>query len=415
MGLLRRLASAVAAAGILLAGSLPAAALAEENDYDYERSSLAMMLIRHEATQFGVEIQYVFSRMRIPDRFNDHGLGVRLVSFAEQGRGTEGSIESFVRQVALGRRLVARWFNRDKTSGVMNMDLVRQRGLYNATRSSEEIARSQMRGMALLEDAGENLLNNTYVVFNDITYVDHANGLGIFKDVMNVTSTLAQTWLTQTVVGDDDNPFENPTLSSFNASIDDIKSFRVKIVSYLYRLRWNDEVAGKFYSSYYTDSPDAAKSKAFDADRESFTLEYVGKVQSTASNTSMKGTTTAEQLITKVCTRAVDKNLAKLQKEFADFRIKAPLVSTEPLVAHVGLREDVTPDSRFEVLERSIDKTGKVKYRRVGVIRPEKGRICDNRYWAKEEETENSRLQGTTFTKVSGGSFYPGMLIREIK
>ena len=115
MGLLRRLASAVAAAGILLAGSLPAAALAEENDYDYERSSLAMMLIRHEATQFGVEIQYVFSRMRIPDRFNDHGLGVRLVSFAEQGRGTEGSIESFVRQVALGRRLVARWFNRDKT------------------------------------------------------------------------------------------------------------------------------------------------------------------------------------------------------------------------------------------------------------------------------------------------------------
>jgi len=51
----------------------------------------------------------------------------------------------------------------------------------------------------------------------------------------------------------------------------------------------------------------------------------------------------------------------------------------------------------------------------VGVIRPVKDKIWDNRYMAAEEKAENATLGFTTFEKVSGGSFYPGMLIREMK
>ena len=387
-----------------------------EDDYEYERASVCMMLIKHPAKQFGCEIQYVFSRMQLPERFNDHDLGVRLVSFAEE-KNPEKNISLFAQKVSLGRRMVAKWFNRDKTNGKMNMELIRERGLYNSTQSDINSARIQLRGESLLADAGEYLLNNTYFIMHDITYVDKSVGWGIFKDVLNVSSGLAEIWISKGSVSPGDNPFENPSIASINAVLEDIKGFSVKIKSYLYRLKWNEDIANQFYSQYYVDdtSFDEGKASSFDKSASLFDLEYVCMVENKQSNTTLNGTTTNEQLIRKVCTRAVDKNLADLQHKFEDFRIKAPLVSTSPLKAYIGMKEDMSEASRFEVLERTIDKKGKVKYNRVGVIKPIKGKIWDNRYWASEEGTETSSLGFSSFEKVSGGNFYPGMLIREIK
>lgn len=387
-----------------------------EDDYEYERASLCMMLQQHPAKRFGSEIQFIFSQMQLPERFNNHDLGVKLVSFAEEDRDAVTNTSSFLKQTALGRRLIAKWFNRDKKTGKMNMELVRERGLYNSTKSAANIARAQLRGKALLEDAGELLISNTYFVLNDITYVDKSVGINIFKDVANFTSNIAMTW-TNMKVSDDDNPFVNPALSSINGVLEDIKGFKVRIRSYLYRLKWNDDIANQFYAQYYVDNKDYDKGKAakFGQSKDLFELEYVGMVENTEANTTLKGTTTNEELIRKVCTRAVDKSLAGLQHKFADFRIKAPLISTEPLKAYVGMKEDITEKSRYEVLERSVGKDGKVSYSRVGIIKPEAGKIWDNRYWASEEKTDKSSLDATYFKKVSGGDFYPGMLIREIE
>ena len=113
--------------------------------------------------------------------------------------------------------------------------------------------------------------------------------------------------------------------------------------------------------------------------------------------------------------RALDKNIVDLQKEFDEFRIKAPLTGINPLTSDIGLKEGITENSRFEVLEKVIREDGTIKYKRAGIIRPEKGKIWDNRFMAEKEGTEESLLGYTTFEKVSGGDFYPGMLIREIK
>ena len=388
----------------------------KSDEYEYERPSLCMMLVKHPAKRFGNEIQYVFSRMQLPSRFNDHDLGVRLVSFAED-RDMRVNAESFIRQVALGRRLVSKWFNRDKKTGMMDVNLVRERGLYNSTKSAANIARTQLRGKALLEDAGELLIHNTYFVLNDIVYVDKSVGWGIFKDVVNISSEMASIWVTKGNVPSSDNPFENPSLSSINGTLDDLKGFKVTVRSYLFRLKWNDDVANQFYAQYWVDkeSYDKSKVSAFNAEKNLFAMEYVGMVESSTANTTLSGTTTNEQLIRKVCTRAIDKNIAALQHNHADFRIKAPIVSTEPITAYVGMKEDITEKSRFEVLERIVGSDGKVSYNRVGVIAPIPGKIWDNRYWSAEEKTPESGFGATHFRKVSGGDFYPGLLIREIK
>jgi hypothetical protein len=79
------------------------------------------------------------------------------------------------------------------------------------------------------------------------------------------------------------------------------------------------------------------------------------------------------------------------------------------------MKEDITEKSRFEVLEVVQDEEGRTTYNRVGIIRPVKGKIWDNRYMADEEGTAEAKLDGTLFERVSGSDFQPGMLIRETK
>ena len=72
------------------------------------------------------------------------------------------------------------------------------------------------------------------------------------------------------------------------------------------------------------------------------------------------------------------------------------------------------PESRYEVLLPVEDERGITTYKRVGIIKPIKGRIWDNQYMANLENTAESALDATYFEKVSGGDFFPGMLIREM-
>ena len=58
---------------------------------------------------------------------------------------------------------------------------------------------------------------------------------------------------------------------------------------------------------------------------------------------------------------------------------------------------------------------GRTKYKRIGIIKPIKGKIWDNRYMAVEEEVDNALLKYTTFKVVSDNGFYPGMLVRKIR
>ncbi len=392
-----------------------------EEDFKYMRGSLCMMMVEHPQLEFNSEIEQVFSKMEIPNRFNDHDLGVRIVRFAND-RDQLKNLTIFCQEKQLAKKLVSKWFDRNKQTGAFDTELLRERGHYSATKIDVRQASQQTRGMAILEDMGENLISHTYWVVNDIQYVNRANfaqGLkGTLVGLAGVAGTVGS--LAGTVSGSsttvDDMALANATDKAL-VLMDKIKGFRVKITSHLFRLEWNDSVANTFYSEYYTENPgeEASKVEGFKANTDLFTLEYLGEVTTTSAKSTILKKMSNEDVIRKVCTRALDKNLAELQHQFADFRIKAPLVSTSPLKAYVGMKEDITPQSRYEVLQPEQDKRGVTRYKRVGVIKPVEGKIWDNQFMADEEDTEASTLDATYFEKVSGDDFMPGMLIREIK
>jgi hypothetical protein len=397
---------------ILTLGFLAHTCFAQNDEnYKYMRGSLCIMMVEHPTLEFNDQIEKVFEKVPIPNRFNSHELGVRVLSFPNNDDQL-ANLKIFSNENQLAKRIVAKWFGRNKNTGAFNIDLLKERGHYSATKIDVKGAMAQQRGMAVLEDLGENLIGHTYWVVNDIQYVNQGNFFKSVKDVANITKEVAgnKTTSLEETLGID---FEDSAVGL----LDKVKGFRVKITSHLFRLKWDEETSNTFYSEYYTENPeeDANKVNGFKGDKDLFKMEYVGSVTSTSSKTSVSGVTTNEQMIRKVCTRALDKNIADLQHEFAEFRIKAPLISVEPLKAYVGMKEDINEKSRYEVLEAVPDERGVTTYKRVGLIKPIKGKIWDNRFMADEEKTTEAALDGTYFEIISGKDFYPGMLIRETK
>lgn len=378
------------------------------DDQDYRRSSIYSIMIKHRKQPFADDISDAFNALPVPDKYNCHDLSVKVVSTDDKKLDDTVQISDFLARNSVASHLVARWFNRDALTGHCDMELVKKRGLYNASEFDKQLAKLSTRGNALLEDAGEELIGNTFVLVNDIRYIDRSKGSAIFGAIVRVAGVAMSIASGKNVTSGYNN------LAEMSESY---KGFKVKIHSYLYRLVWDEASSARFYQSCYSDGTNEVNADNFEQMRNSFALQFVGEQESSGSNVSFLGINEDEPLamVRKACQRALDENVANLQRNFDVFKVKVPLLSTDPITAEVGMKEGITKNSKFEVLEKKEDEDGRTTYRRVGTIVPEDGMIWDNRYMAKEEKAKGADLKYTTFRKNSGGPFYRGMLIREIK
>ncbi|MBQ9190173.1 MAG: hypothetical protein IJ142_01025 [Bacteroidaceae bacterium] len=385
---------------------------AQETVQEYRRSSIYSVLVNHTDQRFATEIKEAFLQIPVPDKFNDHNLSVKVLNMDKKlsGAGSQKenpAITEFLQNNKVASRLVGRWFNRDFFTGQCDMELVKERGLYNATEFDKQLATRSARGIAMLQDAGEDLIGNTFVLVNDIRYVDKNKGAKVAGGILKALGTIAAAYTGTNI----DNLTDN-----LADMVETIKGFKVKINTFLYQLEWTDDQAALFYQEQYASNPDDTKRANFEAARGNYKLKYVGKVESSGGTTSFMGINEDEPvvMVRKACQRAIDENVADLQRNYEEFRTKSPLLSVEPLTAYVGMKEGVTAKSRFEVLEVVEMENGKHKYSRVGVIEPIENLIWDNRFMAVEEGAEGATLGYTTFRKVSGKDFAKGMLIREM-
>jgi len=395
----------------LLMGVSVMASYAQTDDNDimnYRRSSLYSLMINHTDQQFAGEIKEAFLQIPVPDKFNNHDLSVKVLNLDKKLEGAKSDKENPVISEFLKNNNVASRFNRDMYTGNCNMDLVKERGLYNATEFDLQLAKHSARGMAMLQDAGEELIGNTFVVVNDIRYIDKNKGAktaGLFLRALGQVAAAAT---------------GNNNFGDLGNSLGDItetlKGFTVKINTFLYRLEWDKDKADNFYRNQYGVDNDEEKKENFDKNRGCYSLKYVGKVESKGGTTSFLGIKEDEpvMMVRKACQRAIDENVADLQRSYEEFRAKTPLVTVDPLTAYIGKKEGITSESRFEVLEVVEMEDGTHKYNKVGEIQPVEGQIWDNRFMAEEEGAAGSNLKYTTFRTVSGKDFAKGMLIREI-
>lgn len=309
--------------------------------------------------------------------------------------------------------LVSKWYNQSstfdpKTNSFFDMELIKERGLYNASEFDKSVADKSTRGLSMLADAGENLISNTFVVGIRFNYVSKEE---IAKQLSATSSAVSG------LLGGSAAALTNMAVQTGSSIAG--KGYVIKATAFLYQLDWNEGVANEFYTKYYNSSnlSDFMNSKTF-------TLKYIGSEVEWAD---IQSTTFSKQsdseLVERAAVRSIDAVIAKLQKKHEDFRTKTPLLTTEPEVtAQIGLKEGISAGDKYEVLEKTQDpETNITTYKRVAVIKVEKNKIWDNRFAADVEKTENAEngsdaVQTINATSFSGGNnkIYPGMLIRQI-
>ena len=427
---------------ILLLLACASVAQAQES-LSYRRNSLATVLVYHPEDEFGPEIYKAFDSLPIPDKYDDHTIeGARVIdnstiwgvqkrdsgyfkaTYGHQLSASELQknakfTEDLLNEAGIGKKMVAKWFGLEGTSvedATFNTRLIQTRGQYNATDVDVALALQTTRGLASLSDAGEELLHNTVVLVNDITYVTAEQEAEAAKTAMNVIGGLLDAFTGGTSGRD--------LANAAGKIADSFTGFKVKTHSYLYQLEWNDSIAAIFYQFHYTGTPDPVKVQAFLDDQTTYRLKYVAHEYEFDKKSVLKGRYSRTELVRTICARSMDKNIVALAKQYEDFKVKTPVYSIltnergkiEGYAAKIGMKEGITESSKFQVVQRYYDpETGKTTYKYVATVKPKKGHIWDNRYNAVLEQADGATLPYTTFTKTAGGEILPGMLLIEGK
>ncbi len=335
-------------------------------------------------------------------------------------------VESFIREVLLGsidipiitekffddkkvaNQLVAKWFNR-KEDGSFDMELIAERGHYNASEMDAHIAAGSARGLARLADAGEQLIRNTFVVVTKLHFISNEVTASIIRDISLAAARKIESDFGRSIA----------EAAAHGIYENSKEGYSVYAIAGLYQLNWNDSVAAVFYNDLWMSESniDPERKRKFD-ETDLFELEIVGG-QTAKGRVFFPAGRNKEEIIETATIRTIDNVFARLQKEFDVFKPKVPLLTADPITAKIGMKEGLTGGETFEVLEQVMDtETGLTKFERVGTITVNRREIWDNRYNAGEIILEgDENLPGdperdrTTFRGRSRG-LYPGMLIR---
>ncbi len=422
--------------------ALPVSAQEEtkETESVYRRSSLYPVLLETKPVfsdkseaELNAIVMKAYGEAPFPEKYNDHRLSEVSFKFSdysqlsaedlqkEEDSGEEKNgrkidqkyleaINKYLEQKDVARRMVAKWFNR-KEDGSFDMSMIHERGAYNASAMEVQLASGSIRGMAAIKDAGEELIKNTFFVVNRMRFVKNEPIARATRDVaISIAKNTIDNQLAQMAA-------VKAAEIAYNAAKD---GYSVWNVAYLYQLEWNDEIADKFYMDMWMDSTsiDPERKALFD-NTDIFKLNYVG-FQKAKSLVLLGIGKAPEEILTVATVRNIDRVYVKLQKEYDVFKTKTPILSADPVIAKIGLKEGVEGGDKFDVLEMVLDeKTGLTRYDKVGRVKVKKRDIWDNRYVlaeddAKIENSDEEEIQGTVF-KGGGRKVMAGMLLRQVK
>lgn len=418
----------------------------------YHRSTLYIMPVVHSQDSFATEILFAAENLPFPDRYNNMAKGqpgkvIRLddKSSYKQLKDTtrHRKYDELLATDALAKEIVKYWFNFDPEKG-FNTNRLTEEGMYDASELKKELAQGTLAGVINLADAGDELIGKSFVLVNDISYINHAERAAYASAICDLISEVGKSMQsvgedlsnTNTGIGLLDAAFSlagaaSSLVGSFaelagdltkaTNELLDIKGFAVCEATYLYQLDWSDEVQNTFYSKYYNEDANAAKIQAFLADSKTFRMKYIGMMPTTTNNATAfnageysKMDQSNQILIT--CTRTMDDAINTLQSRFPEFRVYTPITDivtnakgkTTGVRADIGLKEGVTVKKKY-VIREMVLKNGKTEYKDIVKNAKAESPVWDNRYAV---ESKGATQKGTVF-KAGKGNLYKGLLLIE--
>ena len=398
----------------------------------YSRSSLHVMMIEDPMMQKKDIIVNTFNSMDFPEKYDEHLLKERSANIigkvdelSKAGipgfklSGIEKKIENYFKQKKTANQLVGKWFNRNAATGIMNMDMIKERGLYNATEDDAADAALLSQGFAALERTGLDLIGNTFVVLEYFEFIDNEK---IAKPIYEETlKTIAEQDLPDMA--------KKLAVNAAKKVYEKAQGYNVWTHAFLYKIEWNDSVQQIFKNKYWLG--DNNKNKISPEERQKrikgfentdlFSLKYVGKSKAFSLITKFKTDRSENDQIKEATIRSVNKVYVKLQKDYDVFKTKSPFyeMSKKGKIcnAKIGMKEGLKGGEKFDVLMPKYSSKGGTKYSKKGTIKVDKKAIWDNRYYVTRppELDEEGAIIATSFKGCKKGWDELPLLIRQQK
>lgn len=347
----------------------------------YDRSSITVFYMKFPGENHASEVEAKFPEVKFTDKYYNNNLDA-LVFEAPFTRGDASvvptkAIESFLLQKGVSKSIVSKWYNR-KDDGSMDLDLIFDRGMFNATDAQYIKAQATKRGDNILKDYGNRLIEKSYI---------------LVLDYQNV-------------------------LTMKEAKVEKMKGWKATVNGYLYKVKFNEETQNALYDCwiYPEDSPAVRQEKIKKFQELNIPIEFVTQtvVYATASQPTedtqlgkLIKQKTEDQLLTELVQKGYDESLYYLEMKHEDFMVKTTIHQVRPIRAKIGLKEGLKCDHRYFAYEYVYnEKTNSVEPRFRGVIRAT-SKIVDNRQVAKGD------MPTSQFYQTAGRRLREGYLIRQ--
>lgn len=303
------------------------------------------------------------------DRFFDNNLDNKILLSPYSRSNIDGSgaslIKNLLEKEGVAHKIVSKMYKR-QADGTLSLDLIHERGRYNATDADLLKAKSVKRGESQLADFGDSLINRSYIMVVD------------FKNVKNAREY------------------------SSNA-----KGWSATIKGYLYRIQYTPEIRKAVYDSwiYEDDSDEERERKRKLFDNINFPLQYITEYEANITE-FMTGELsryyTEDDLLDKLVSTGFGTALGGFGVTYDEFLVKASIFKTNPIRSKIGRKEGVRLDDLYYVYEYLLDeKSGKIDKKLRGSIR------ATNKI-GKNNRVSDGNSPTTKFYQTYGGRIKPG-------
>ncbi len=314
-------------------------------------------------------------KIKFSDKYNNHNLTALEIPLGQDFKmltfdRRRAYLNDLLTRQGFGRKMVAKWFNRQE-NGMMNLDYIHKSGLYNATDQDVKMAVAAKRGDAFLKDAGQNLINKTYVL------------ILVPTDVKSKDDGKTRSW-------------------------------ECMYDMFCYQLVFTPDVVANFYNVWPYDDDNAAIRQSKIAAFDTLTFKFKDVISSTFQSASVSNAVskivkskTMDQLMEELVNRMYENSIFALDKSIEDFRVKTKVSKVHPTRAKIGKKEGLKCDQQFFVYQYQYDEATKnVTPVRKAVIRSTSN-IVDNRGVATGSTPESK------FYQTYGGTIEEGMVLQQ--
>lgn len=358
---------------------------------EYSRNAMSVLVL-DKTSKFNNDLIGASGGIVMPDKFDDNNLEKRSISAAP----TSSSILSQLHNEKLVNAILAKWFSRDSITGAFNMSVIHERGLYNATDDEVIRASASKIGMANLKDAGESLIQRSYVLVLD------------FNDIQSMRQVYNKRDAAKRAAAEVLNKNYEPVRRVKNGWVGNVNG-------YLFKLNFNDSVINEFYTNlwiYEDDSEEVKEEKRNRFEQTDFPIEYIATVSASADGSQFNANhvmappqqLSRTELFTKMINTGLNNSVGQIERVLEEFKVKAPIYKSRPISAKIGKKEGLKTDHRYFVMEYYQNRQGNTETRRKAVVKVKKA--TDNR-----ENASGKSENYSTFYQVAGLKVEPGMVL----